>query len=70
MTRCIHCTRCIRYFTEIANINVVGTLGRGIYTEVGSYIQNTVVSEIAGNVIELCPVGALTSKPSSFLLRS
>jgi NADH dehydrogenase/NADH:ubiquinone oxidoreductase subunit G len=70
MTRCIHCTRCIRYFTEIANINIIGTLGRGSNTEIGSYINIPITSEIAGNVIELCPVGALTSKPSAFLLRS
>lgn len=69
MTRCIHCTRCVRFSTEIAGINSFGTLNRGGNTEIGAYIQNLSQSEISGNVIDLCPVGALTSKPYAFLSR-
>lgn len=69
MTRCIHCTRCIRYATEIAGIEVYGTTGRGKGMEVGTYISNLFNSEISGNVIDLCPVGALTSKPYAFTVR-
>jgi len=69
MTRCIHCTRCIRYATEIAGIQVYGTTGRGKSMEVGTYISNLFNSEISGNVIDLCPVGALTSKPYAFTVR-
>ena len=69
MTRCIHCTRCIRYATEIAGIEVFGTTGRGKSMEVGTYISNLFNSEISGNVIDLCPVGALTSKPYAFSVR-
>lgn len=69
MTRCIHCTRCIRYATEIAGIEVYGTTGRGKNMEVGTYISNLFNSEISGNVIDLCPVGALTSKPYAFTVR-
>lgn len=70
MTRCIHCTKCIRYFNEIIGTNTIGLLGRGSLSEIGSYVQLYLSTEIIGNVIDLCPVGALTSKPSSFLLRS
>jgi NADH dehydrogenase/NADH:ubiquinone oxidoreductase subunit G len=70
MTRCIHCTRCIRYFTEVVGLNKIGTMGRGMNTEIESYIDFTLDSEISGNVIDLCPVGALTSKPYSFTARS
>lgn len=69
MTRCIHCTRCIRYFSEIAGINKFGTIGRGMNTEIETYSDLILDSEIAGNVIDLCPVGALTSKPYSFTAR-
>ena len=66
MTRCIHCTRCIRFTSEIAGIPVMGTTGRGGDTEVGTYIQHLLTSEVSGNVIDLCPVGALTSKQYRF----
>ena len=76
MTRCIHCTRCIRFATEIAGISSLGTTGRGKKTEIGSYIKNILNSELSGNVIDLCPVssittkfkalGALTSKPAAY----
>jgi len=69
MTRCIHCTRCIRFATEIAGVEVLGTTGRGKHMEVGSYISSLFTSELSGNVIDLCPVGALTSKPYAFTVR-
>jgi len=69
MTRCIHCTRCVRFGSEIAGINFFGTLNRGTSTEIGSYSSNFFNSEISGNVIDLCPVGALTSKPYAFTAR-
>lgn len=69
MTRCIHCTRCIRFATEIAGIGTYGTTGRGKGMEVGTYIGKIFDSELSGNVIDLCPVGALTSKPYAFKVR-
>lgn len=69
MTRCIHCTRCVRFATEIAGVDTLGTLNRGGETEIGSYIDRLINSEISGNVIDLCPVGALTSKPYAFTSR-
>ena len=69
MTRCIHCTRCVRFGTEIAGVDYLGTLNRGTATEIGSYTSKTFASEISGNVIDLCPVGALTSKPYAFKAR-
>jgi len=67
MTRCIHCTRCVRFSSEIAGIESFGTLNRGNSTEIGNYLSaNIFNSEISGNVIDLCPVGALTSKPYAF----
>jgi len=69
MTRCIHCTRCVRFGSEIAGVEKLGTLGRGKTTEIGSYVKNFFSSEISGNVIDLCPVGALTSKPYAFQSR-
>lgn len=69
MTRCIHCTRCVRFATEIAGIDTLGTLKRGTETEIGAYIDRVFQTEIAGNVIDLCPVGALTSKPYAFTAR-
>ena len=70
MTRCIHCTRCIRFATEIAGLSSLGTMGRGRGTEVGSYVERLFQSELSGNVIDLCPVGALTAKPQAFYSRS
>lgn len=69
MTRCIHCTRCVRFASEVAGIDTLGTLKRGTDTEIGAYIDRIFQTEIAGNVIDLCPVGALTSKPYAFTAR-
>jgi NADH-quinone oxidoreductase chain G len=69
MTRCIHCTRCVRYMEEVAGIPVLGTMGRGRDTEIGTYINLSIKSEITGNVVDICPVGALTSKPYAFRAR-
>jgi len=69
MTRCISCTRCVRYASEIAGIEYFGTLNRGVETEISSYKSKAFESEISGNVIDLCPVGALTSKPYTFKSR-
>jgi NADH-quinone oxidoreductase subunit G len=69
MSRCIHCTRCVRFATEIANIKELGILGRGSKSEIGTYIDTILNSELSGNLIEICPVGALTSKPYPFLYR-
>ena len=67
MNRCIHCTRCVRFATEIAGIEDLGTTGRGINTEIGSYISKVFKSELSGNVVDLCPVGALTAKGYAFV---
>jgi NADH-quinone oxidoreductase subunit G len=69
MTRCIHCTRCVRYAAEIAGVETLGTFNRGTGTEIGSYANHVFNSEISGNIIDLCPVGALTSKHYSFKAR-
>jgi NADH dehydrogenase (ubiquinone) Fe-S protein 1 len=69
MTRCIHCTRCVRFGAEVAGVDYLGTLNRGSGTEIGGYISTFFNSEISGNVIDLCPVGALTSKPYAFKAR-
>ena len=69
MTRCIHCTRCVRFATEVAGVEVLGTTARGIDTEIGTYVEKMFKSELSGNVIDLCPVGALTSKPYAFTAR-
>ncbi len=70
MTRCIHCTRCVRFGEEIAGIRELGATGRGEHMEIGTYVANTLSSELSGNVIDLCPVGALTSKPFRYSARS
>jgi NADH dehydrogenase (ubiquinone) Fe-S protein 1 len=70
MTRCIHCTRCVRFAKEVAGIQDLGITGRGRDAEVGTYVQKTMASELSGNVIDLCPVGALTSKPAAFTYRN
>lgn len=70
MTRCIHCTRCVRFSTEISGQRFFGTTGRGKFTEIGTYIEKIFKSDISGNVIDLCPVGALTAKPYAFKARS
>jgi len=69
MTRCIHCTRCVRFANEVAGIADLGTSGRGSQIEIGTYIEKLFKSEFSGNVIDLCPVGALTSKPYAFSAR-
>ncbi len=69
MTRCIHCTRCIRFATEIAGVPELGATGRGENMEVGTYVEKALTSELSGNMIDLCPVGALTSKPYAFTAR-
>ena len=69
MSRCIHCTRCVRFAGEIAGVPEMGATGRGEDTEIGTYVQKTLSSELSGNLIDLCPVGALTSKPYAFLAR-
>lgn len=70
MTRCIHCTRCVRFGEEIGGLRELGATGRGEHMEIGTYVKHHVVSELSGNVIDLCPVGALTSKPFRFAARS
>ena len=69
MTRCIHCTRCIRFATEIAGVPELGAIGRGEDMQITTYLEQSVQSELSGNVIDLCPVGALTSKPYVFEAR-
>ncbi len=69
MTRCIHCTRCIRFATEIAGVPDLGATGRGETMEVGTYVEKALGSELSGNLIDICPVGALTSKPYAFTAR-
>lgn len=70
MTRCIHCTRCVRFAAEIAGQETLGAFGRGQDTEIGTYIQSFIKTELSGNLVDLCPVGALTSKPYAFMARN
>jgi NADH-quinone oxidoreductase subunit G len=70
MTRCIHCTRCVRFGDEVAGVRELGATGRGEQVQIGTYIQHAMTSEVSGNVIDLCPVGALTSKPFRFTARA
>ena len=70
MTRCIHCTRCIRFATEVAGVPELGATGRGETMEVGTYVEKALTSELSGNMIDLCPVGALTSGPYAYSARS
>jgi NADH dehydrogenase/NADH:ubiquinone oxidoreductase subunit G len=65
MSRCIHCTRCIRFATEIAGVEELGIFGRGVYSEVGTYINKILLSELSGNIIDLCPVGSITKKTNA-----
>ena len=69
MTRCIHCTRCIRFSSEVAGVPEMGATGRGEHMEVGTYVEKALTSELSGNMIDLCPVGALTSNPYAFNVR-
>ncbi len=70
MTRCIHCTRCVRFGQEIAGVKELGATGRGEHMEIGTYVEHSLVSELSGNIIDLCPVGALTSKPFRYKARA
>ena len=70
MTRCIHCTRCIRFMSEVAGVPELGAMSRGESMEVGMYVEGALSSELSGNIIHLCPVGALTAKPHAFAYRS
>ena len=69
MTRCIHCTRCVRFATEVAGVPELGAIGRGENMEITTYLEKTLASELSANVIDLCPVGALTSRPYAFVAR-
>ncbi len=70
MTRCIQCTRCVRFGTEMAGLRELGATGRGEHMEIGTYVEQAIRSEVSGNIIDLCPVGALTSKPFRFTARA
>lgn len=69
MTRCIHCTRCVRFGQEVAGIRELGATGRGEATQIGTFVKHSMTSEVSANIIDLCPVGALTSKPYRFTAR-
>ncbi len=69
MNRCIHCTRCVRFTTEVAGVAQMGLIGRGEDAEITTYLEQALTSELSGNVVDLCPVGALTSKPYAFQAR-
>ena len=69
MTRCIQCTRCIRFVTEIGGVSEIGMIGRGEDAEITTYLEKAVTSELSGNLVDVCPVGALTSKPYAFNAR-
>lgn len=70
MTRCIHCTRCVRFMNEIAGVDELGVYGRGNDMQIGTYLANTLLkTELSGNIVDLCPVGALTAKPYAFVAR-
>src|SRR3954466_9662120 len=69
MNRCIHCTRCVRFMTEVAGVPELGAIGRGEDTEITTYLEKAMTSELQGNAVDLCPVGALTSKPYAFAAR-
>ena len=69
MTRCIHCTRCVRFMTEVAGVQELGAIGRGEDMEISTYLEHGMHSNLSGNVVDLCPVGALTSKPYAFQAR-
>ncbi|WP_019555928.1 NADH-quinone oxidoreductase subunit NuoG [Thiomicrorhabdus arctica] len=70
MTRCIHCTRCVRFGQEVAGMMELGATGRSEWMEIGTYIEKSITSEMSGNMIDLCPVGALTSKPYRYTARA
>jgi NADH dehydrogenase/NADH:ubiquinone oxidoreductase subunit G len=70
ITRCIHCTRCVRFSTEVAGNEVRGMFGRGEESAIGTYVNSFINTELSGNLVDLCPVGALTSKPYAYKARS
>ncbi|MCX7117810.1 MAG: NADH-quinone oxidoreductase subunit NuoG [Legionellales bacterium] len=70
MTRCIHCTRCVRFGDEVAGVRELGATGRGEHMQIGTYVKHSLTSPVSGNIIDLCPVGALTSKPYRFTARA
>jgi NADH dehydrogenase/NADH:ubiquinone oxidoreductase subunit G len=70
MTRCIHCTRCVRFVEQLTGNATLGTLTRGHFTEIGTYIKDFLKTELSGNLVDICPVGALTAKPTAFQYRS
>src|SRR5690606_32813119 len=67
--RCIHCTRCVRFGDEIAGTQELGVMNRGEHLEIGTYVEQMMTSELSGNLVDVCPVGALTSKPYAFIAR-
>jgi len=69
MTRCIHCTRCVRFLDQVSGIHELGAVGRGEHMEISTYVEQSLTSELSGNIIDLCPVGALTSRPYAFKAR-
>ena len=69
MNRCIQCTRCVRFATEVAGVPELGATGRGEDMEITTYLSQAMTSELQGNVVDLCPVGALTAKPYAFVAR-
>jgi NADH-quinone oxidoreductase subunit G len=69
MTRCIHCTRCVRFATEVAGVSELGAINRGENMEIATYVEQAINTELSGNIVDLCPVGALTSKPYAFRAR-
>ena len=70
MTRCIHCTRCIRFLDEVAGVQELGAVSRGEHMEITNWIEAALTSELQGNIIDLCPVGALNSKPYEYKART
>ena len=69
MTRCIHCTRCVRFASDVAGVPELGAFGRGEHMEIGTYVEQAISSELSGNLVDVCPVGALTSRPYAFAAR-
>ena len=70
MTRCIHCTRCVRFLSELTGVETLGSIGRGEHMEIGTYLNKYIKTELSGNLVDICPVGAITSKPYAFLARN
>ncbi len=70
MTRCIHCTRCVRFLSELTGVDTLGSIGRGEHMEIGTYLNKFIKTELSGNLVDICPVGAITSKPYAFLARN